>query len=228
MDWTMDTVISNHSYKGKWKCAKTTSQLANYPYEQSHVESHTEPDEPTSCRNSQQRARPVLKQIEALTNKCLIWESCVISIHNANIFTIMSSSTLSDWPYFGLQWWSAISTTNLVKVIQVLYAQQHGAVLNYGSIDEWFKPHNVNWKQAFHKVASFHQHYFNIYTADIPLPRAPVQVQMTSPSHLHTQARVQPRNTYNHTYIKLLHGQNKTISHKIQTKQLALCSLQTL
>ena len=37
--------------------------------------------------------------------------------------------------------------------------------------------------------------------------------QMTSPSHLHTQARVQPRNTYNHTYIKFLPGQNKTISH---------------
>ena len=31
---------------------------------------------------------------------------------------------------------------------------------------------------------------------------------MTSPSHLHTQARVQPRNTYNHTYIKFLPGQN--------------------
>ena len=28
--------------------------------------------------------------------------------------------------------------------------------------------------------------------------------QMTSPSHLHTQARVQSRNTYNHTYIKFL------------------------
>ena len=35
--------------------------------------------------------------------------------------------------------------------------------------------------------------------------------QMTSPSH--TQTRVQPRNTYNHTYIKFLPGQNKTISH---------------
>ena len=31
---------------------------------------------------------------------------------------------------------------------------------------------------------------------------------MTSPSHLHTQARVQPRNTYNHTYIMFLAGQN--------------------
>ena len=38
-------------------------------------------------------------------------------------------------------------------------------------------------------------------------------VPMTSPSHLHTQARVQPRNTYIHTYIKFLPGQNKTISH---------------
>ena len=53
---------------------------------------------------------------------------------------------------------------------------------------------------------------FNIYTADIPLPRAPVQVivyAVTLPSHIHTQARLQPRNTYNHTYIKFLHGQNK-------------------
>ena len=36
--------------------------------------------------------------------------------------------------------------------------------------------------------------------------------QTTSPSHLHTQARVQPRNTYNHIYIKFF----------------ALCSLQTI
>ena len=41
---------------------------------------------------------------------------------------------------------------------------------------------------------------------------------MASPSHLHTQARVQPRNTYNYTYITFLPGQNKTISHLIQTK----------
>ena len=43
---------------------------------------------------------------------------------------------------------------------------------------------------------------FNIYTEDLPPPRA--LVQMTSPSHLHTQARVQPTNTYNHTYIQFL------------------------
>ena len=33
--------------------------------------------------------------------------------------------------------------------------------------------------------------------------------QTTSQSHSHTQVRVQPRNTYNHTYIKFLPGQNK-------------------
>ena len=33
---------------------------------------------------------------------------------------------------------------------------------------------------------------------------------MIYPSHLHTQARVQSRNTYNHTYTKFLSVQNKT------------------
>ena len=37
--------------------------------------------------------------------------------------------------------------------------------------------------------------------------------QMTSPSDLHTQARVQPRNTYNHTYINFLPRQTKTSPH---------------
>ena len=38
--------------------------------------------------------------------------------------------------------------------------------------------------------------------------------QMTSPSHPITQARVQqPINIYNHTYIKFLPGQSKTISY---------------
>ena len=39
------------------------------------------------------------------------------------------------------------------------------------------------------------------------------RVQMTSQSHPHTQVRVQPRNTYNHTYTKFLPGQNKTTSY---------------
>ena len=58
---------------------------------------------------------------------------------------------------------------------------------------------------------------FNIYTSDLPPPSAPVHVmttQMTSQSHTHTQARLQPRNIYNHTYIKFLPGQNKTIPDK--------------
>ena len=58
---------------------------------------------------------------------------------------------------------------------------------------------------------------FNIYTSD--LPSHPVHrfrswsMQMTSQSHPHTQVRVQPRNTYNHTYTKFLPGQNKTTSY---------------
>ena len=58
---------------------------------------------------------------------------------------------------------------------------------------------------------------FNIYTADIPPPRAPVHVMAygydITITSTHTQARVQTRNTYNHTYIKFVPGQNKTISH---------------
>ena len=57
---------------------------------------------------------------------------------------------------------------------------------------------------------------FNIYTAEYHHQEHQFRswsTHMTSPSHLHTQARVQPRNTYNHTYIKFLPGQNKTISH---------------
>ena len=48
---------------------------------------------------------------------------------------------------------------------------------------------------------------FNIYTSDLPPPSAPVQVMAyadISPSYPHTQARVQPRNIYNHTYINNL------------------------
>ena len=58
-------------------------------------------------------------------------------------------------------------------------------------------------------VASFHQHY-STYTLQTYHHQEhqfrSCPMQMTSPSHL--QARVQPRNTYNHTYIKFLHGQN--------------------
>ena len=78
------------------------------------------------------------------------------------------------------------------------------------------QPHNVNSKLAFNKVASFHQHYstFTLQTYHHQEHQfRSWHTQLTSPLHLHTQARVQPRNTYNHTYIKFLPGQNKTISH---------------
>ena len=75
---------------------------------------------------------------------------------------------------------------------------------------------NVNLKLAFHKVASFHPHYstFTPQTYHHPVHRfRSWPMQMTSQSHPHTQVRVQPRNTYNHTYTKFLPGQNKTTSY---------------
>ena len=77
-------------------------------------------------------------------------------------------------------------------------------------------PNNVNLKLAFHKVASFHPHYstFTPQTYHHPVHRfRSWPMQMTSQSHPHTQVRVQPRNTYNHTYIKFLSEQNKTTSY---------------
>ena len=77
-------------------------------------------------------------------------------------------------------------------------------------------PNNVNLKLAFHKVASFHPHYltFTPQTYHHPVHRFRTwPTQMTSQSHPHTQVRVQPRNTYNHTYIQFLPGENKTTSY---------------
>ena len=73
-------------------------------------------------------------------------------------------------------------------------------------------PNNVNLELVVHKVASFHPHYltFTLQTYHHPVHRfRSWPMQTTSQSHPHTQVRVQPRNTYNHTYIKFLHGQNK-------------------
>ena len=52
-------------------------------------------------------------------------------------------------------------------------------------------------------MASFHQHYstYTLQTYQEHQFRS-WPTQMTSPSHLHTQVRVQQRNTYNHTYIQ--------------------------
>ena len=70
---------------------------------------------------------------------------------------------------------------------------------------------------------------FNIYTSDLPVHRLrSCPTQMISPSHPHTQARVQPRNIYNHTYRKYLPGQEKQSHTKSRKKKLALCSRRTL
>ena len=79
------------------------------------------------------------------------------------------------------------------------------------------------FKTAFHKVASFHPHYstFTPQTYHHLVHRfRSWPMQMTSQSHPHTQVRVQPRNTYNHTYTKFLPGQNKTTSTKSRQNNL--------
>ena len=60
---------------------------------------------------------------------------------------------------------------------------------------------------------------FNIYTSDLPPPSAPVQVMAYADNitSTHTQVRVQPRNTYNHTYIKLLPKQNNLLLNPYKT-----------
>ena len=73
-------------------------------------------------------------------------------------------------------------------------------------------PDNVNLKLVFHNAASFHPHYltFTPQTYHYPAHRfRSWHTQITSPSHPYTQARVQPRNINNHTYIQFLPGQNK-------------------
>ena len=58
---------------------------------------------------------------------------------------------------------------------------------------------------------------YNIYTADLPPPRAPVQVMAYVDDIIitatHTSTTAKKLNTHNHTYVFVLPGQNKTISH---------------
>ena len=85
------------------------------------------------------------------------------------------------------------------------------------NIIEITHPQNVNSQLAFHKVVSIHQHYstFTLQTYHHTENRfGSWPTHMTSPSHLHTQSRVQPRNTYNHTYIKFLSKQFHTKSRQ--------------
>ena len=60
---------------------------------------------------------------------------------------------------------------------------------------------------------------FNIYISDLPPPSAPVQVMAYADdiTITSTQARVQPRNIYNHTYRKFLPGQNNLILNPDKT-----------
>ena len=69
-------------------------------------------------------------------------------------------------------------------------------------------------------MASFHPHYstFTPQTYHHPVHRfRSWPMQMTSQSHPHTQVRVQPRNTYNHTYTKFLPGQNNLLLNPDKT-----------
>ena len=69
-------------------------------------------------------------------------------------------------------------------------------------------------------MASFHPHYltFTPQTCHHPVNRfRSWPMQTTSQSHLHTQRRVQPRNTYNHTYTQFLPGQNNLLLNPVKT-----------
>ena len=104
---------------------------------------------------------------------------------------------------------------------------QHDAVMWNDSTQhiEITYPNNVNSKLAFHKVASFHQHY-STYTLQTYQHQEHKfrswPTQMPSPSHLH--ARVQPRNTYKHTYIKFC--LDKTKQYYTKSRQTT-CTLFT-
>ena len=80
-------------------------------------------------------------------------------------------------------------------------------------------PDNVNIKLAFHKAASFHPHYltFTPQTYHHPVHRfRSWSTQLTSPSHPHTQARVQPRNIYNNIESFCLDKTKQSLIKSIQ------------
>ena len=74
-----------------------------------------------------------------------------------------------------------------------------------------YRNHTSKQRQFKTGVASSHPHYFTftLQTYHNPEQRfSSWHTQMTPQSHLHTQARVQQRYTYNHTYIQFFPGQN--------------------
>ena len=89
----------------------------------------------------------------------------------------------------------------------------------------------MNSKLAFHKVASFHQHYstFTLQTYLHPEHRfRSWHTQMTSPSHLHTQARAQQRNIYNHTICldKIKQSHTKSRQNNLHSVHSRPCRIQ--
>ena len=75
----------------------------------------------------------------------------------------------------------------------------------------------------FHKVASFHSLILTFihHTSHYPVHRfSSWHTQTTSSSHPHTQVRVQPRNSYNPTNIRILPGQNKKTHTKSRHSNL--------
>ena len=79
-------------------------------------------------------------------------------------------------------------------------------------------PNNVNFKLSFHEAASFLPHYLTFTPQTYHHPVHGFRTwptQMTSPLHL--QARAQPRNIYNHTFIKCLPVQNNLILNSDKT-----------
>ena len=84
-------------------------------------------------------------------------------------------------------------------------------------------PDNVNLNLVFHKAVSFHPYYltFTPQNHHHPVHRfRSWPTQMASPSHPHTQARVQPRNIYNHTDKKFLPDKTKQSHTKSRQNNL--------
>ena len=72
-------------------------------------------------------------------------------------------------------------------------------------------------------MASFHQHYSTLTLQKYHHPEHRFRswpTHMTSPSHLLTQARLQPRNIYNHTYIKFCMDKTKQYHTKSRQNNL--------
>ena len=93
--------------------------------------------------------------------------------------------------------------------------RNHKVIANYINGRKAYKTYrtthayNVNLNLAFSKVASSHLHHLTFILQTYHHPEhwfrsCCMQITSLAHPHTHTQVRVQPRNTYNHTYIKFL------------------------